>query len=58
MFVDTEAVAWRFSVKKVFSCEFSEISKNTFFVEHLWVTASMDKRKGFQLCDNQNSNTF
>ena len=24
----------------MFSCEFSEISKNTFFTEHLWRTAS------------------
>ena len=24
----------------VFSCEFWEISKNTFFTEHLWATAS------------------
>ena len=24
----------------VFSCEFCEISKNTFFTEHLWTTAS------------------
>ena len=25
---------------QVFSCEFCEISKNTFFTEHLWVTVS------------------
>ena len=25
---------------QVFSCEFFEISKNTFFKEHLWMTAS------------------
>ena len=25
---------------QVFTCEFCEISKNTFFTEHLWVTAS------------------
>ena len=25
---------------QVFSCEFCEISKNTFFAEHLWKTAS------------------
>ena len=25
---------------QVFSCEFCEISKNTFFKEHLWATAS------------------
>ena len=24
----------------MFSCEFGEISKNTFFTEHLWATAS------------------
>ena len=24
----------------MFSCEFCEISKNTFFTEHLWTTAS------------------
>ena len=24
-----------------FSCEFCEISKNTFFTEHLWTTASI-----------------
>ena len=27
----------------MFSCEFSEISKNTFFTEHLWTTASPSK---------------
>ena len=25
----------------MFSCEFSEISQNTFFAEHLWATASI-----------------
>ena len=25
---------------QVFSCEYCEISKNTFFTEHLWATAS------------------
>ena len=25
---------------QVFFCEFCEISKNTFFIEHLWTTAS------------------
>ena len=25
---------------EVFSCEFCEISKNTFLTEHLWTTAS------------------
>ena len=28
------------TLAKVFSCEFCEISKNTFFTEHLWVAAS------------------
>ena len=36
--------AWGLLLKKtlaqVFSCEFCEISKNTYFIEHLWATAS------------------
>ena len=28
------------TLAQVFSCEFCEISKSTFFTEHLWVTAS------------------
>ena len=28
-----------FFYTKVFSCEFCKISKNTFFIEHLWATA-------------------
>ena len=28
---------------QVFSCEFCEISKNTFFKGHLWTTASVEK---------------
>ena len=28
------------TLAQVFSCEFCEISKNTFFTEHLWATAS------------------
>ena len=27
-------------LKQTFSCEFGEISKNSFFTEHLWTTAS------------------
>ena len=34
-FIKREALA------QVFSCEFYEISKNTFFTEHLWTTASV-----------------
>ena len=28
------------NLAQMYSCEFCEISKNTFFIEHLWVTAS------------------
>ena len=45
--IDPEAVVQSFIKKKtlaqVFSCEFYEISKNTFFTEHLWTTASVDR---------------
>ena len=34
IFINKEILA------QVFSCEFCKISKNTFFTEHLWVTAS------------------
>ena len=30
----------RETLAQVFSCEFYEIAKNTFFTEHLWMTAS------------------
>ena len=30
----------REALAKVFSCEFCEIFKNTFFTEHVWATAS------------------
>ena len=30
---------------QVFSCEFCEISKNTFFIEHLWTIASGNPEK-------------
>ena len=33
-FINIETLA------RVFSCEFCEIFKNTFFTEHLWATAS------------------
>ena len=32
------------SLAQVSSCEFCEISKNTFFAEHLWAAASAQKR--------------
>ena len=31
------------TLAQVFSCEFCEISKNTFSTEHLWVTASWSR---------------
>ena len=33
---------------QVFSCEFYEICKNTFFTEHLWATASEVRYMIFQ----------
>ena len=33
------------TLAQVFSCEFCEISKNTFFAEHVWATASVSSRK-------------
>ena len=33
------------TLAQVFSCEFCEISKNTFFTEHLWTTASVFSRR-------------
>ena len=45
--IDPEAVVQSFIKKEslalVFSCEFYEISKNTFFTEQLWTTASVDR---------------
>ena len=45
--IDPEAVVQSFIKKEtlalVFSCEFYEISKNTFFIEHLWTTAPVDR---------------
>ena len=37
------------ALTQVFLCEFCEISKNTFFTEHLWETASanLSKRKTY-----------
>ena len=32
------------TVAQVFSCEICEISKNTFFTEHIWTTASMSSQ--------------
>ena len=32
------------TLEQVFSCEFCEICKNTFFTEHLWTTASISER--------------
>ena len=32
------------TLTRVLFCEFCEISKNTFFTEHLWTTASINKK--------------
>ena len=40
-FIEKETLA------QVFFCEFCEISKNTFFTEHLWLTASGIGRKTY-----------
>ena len=32
----------KLSLTQMFSCEFCEISKNTFFTEHVWTTASFN----------------
>ena len=37
----------REALAQVFSCEFCEISKNTFFTEHLWATASIKRKLNF-----------
>ena len=37
----TETQNLQETLAQVFSCEFCEISKNTFFTEHLWKTASV-----------------
>ena len=34
------------TLAQVFSCEFCEISKNTFFTEQLWTTASVAQKVG------------
>ena len=36
------------TLAQVFSCEFCEISKNNFFTEHLWVTASIKHTLGLR----------
>ena len=36
-------VATRGALAQVFSCEFCEITKNTYFTEHIWVIASRAK---------------
>ena len=49
----TEATTCNFIKKEtltpVFSCEFYEISKNTFFIEHLRATASVHPKWYFLL---------
>ena len=38
------------TLAQMFSCEFCEISKNTFFTEHLWTTASKSYRPKTAAC--------
>ena len=38
---ESPATLLKKTLAQVFSCEFSEISKNTFFTEHVWTTASV-----------------
>ena len=42
------------TLAQVFSCEFCEISKNTFFTEHLWTTASVTYTKKLYREDPEN----
>ena len=37
------------TLAQVFSCEFCQISKNTFFTEHLWTSAFVDIRQSFEI---------
>ena len=34
------------TLAQVFSCEFCEILKNTFFTKHLWATAFVERERG------------
>ena len=36
-----KVAGWALQLVQMFSCEFCEIFKNTFFTEHLWTTASV-----------------
>ena len=46
------------TLAKVFSYEFCEISKNTYFTEHLWTTASVNQAKPWKkLCKNYHKYT-
>ena len=53
--LSTEATAEVFAktLAQVFSCDFCEISKNTFFTEHLWTAAFVSMGKQITLvCNN------
>ena len=41
--IKLQAFILKKTLARVFSCEFYEISKNNFFTEHLWTTASVYK---------------
>ena len=44
------------TLAQAFSCEFNKISNNNFFTEHLWVTAS-EERRLFKLASNRSVKT-
>ena len=44
------------TLAQVFSCEFCENSKNTFFTEHLWATASSRRQKFEKKCPETSLN--
>ena len=43
---NSQACKKKETLAQVFSYEFCEISKHTFFTEHLWTTASTAHKKG------------
>ena len=56
--IKLKALAQQETLAKVFSYEFCEISKNTYFTEHLWTTASVNQAKPWKkLCKNYHKYT-
>ena len=46
------------TLAQVFSCEFCEISKNTFFTEHVWTTASLVWENQIKKLEKHNCPSF